>query len=124
MQSITNFMEKTIGHLIPIPVSEALYSPWNLALSVMMGLTLILLHTSPGDIVVFRAEDEVKGGTEKPLSGMVFAERLEHRRRANRALPLLGAAGLSVRDIMGCCLTRLVPSGIPLSATFAIPSML
>lgn len=87
-----NFMEKTIGHLVP--VSETLYSSWNIGLSVAMVVALVLLYAGVSvhkdDIVEFRADTESKPAPNtKPLADMPFSERIEHRRWVNLVLAVL-----------------------------------
>lgn len=84
-----NFMEKAVGKLIP--VSETLYSSWNLGLSVAMIFALVMLYATVSvrkeDVVEFRYEEKPKGaGESKPVSEMSFSERIEHRRWVNFAL--------------------------------------
>ncbi|WP_337995420.1 short-chain fatty acid transporter [Oleispirillum naphthae] len=86
-----NFMEKTIGHLIP--VTDTLYSPWNLGLSVAILAALMFLYMNasprPEDVVEFHAEETTKGDDNgRPLSSMAFAERLEHSRWVLLALAI------------------------------------
>lgn len=86
-----NFMEKTIGHLIP--VTETLYSSWNLGLSVAMVFALVMLYATvtvpKKDVVEFRYEEKPKTETTKPLAEMSFSERIEHRRWVNIALAVM-----------------------------------
>lgn len=74
-----NFLEK-IG--IPIvPVSSTLYSSWNLILSAIIIVSLVLLYynmRSTAEIIVEFTEKENESVViEKPKSGMTFAEKLE-----------------------------------------------
>jgi short-chain fatty acids transporter len=87
-----NFMEKTIGHLVP--VSETLYSSWNIALSVAMVAALVLLYAtvsvSKDDIVEFQDDPDIKVTVAtKPVSEMPFSQRIEHMRWVNLVLAVL-----------------------------------
>lgn len=93
-----NFMEKTIGHLVP--VSETLYSSWNIGLSLAMIVALVLLYASVSvhkdDIVEFRADVDVKPEIKsRPVSEMSFSERIEHKRWVNFVLAILPGAYLA-----------------------------
>ncbi len=91
-----NFMEKTIGHLIP--VTETLYSSWNLGLSVAMMFALVMLYGTlsvhKNEVVEFHVEEKPQAVTAKPISEMPFSERIEHRRWVNLALAIMPGAYL------------------------------
>ena len=92
-----NFMEKTIGHLIP--VSETLYSSWNIGLSLAIVAALVMLYATVSvhkdDIVEFRTASEGTAEVKtKPLAEMSFSERIEQKRWVNFALAILPGAYL------------------------------
>lgn len=75
-----NFMENLIGI---VPVTETLYSWWNLILTALIFLFLFLVYMNmrppEGEIVEFVDPDANKAKTvEKARSEMSFAEKLEH----------------------------------------------
>lgn len=76
-----HFLEEKIGL---IPVTETLYSGWNVGLSVAILIALIILYISitpkKENIIEYKAEDdEVEYGyLDKTKKEMTFSERLEH----------------------------------------------
>lgn len=98
-----HFLEETIGI---IPVTETLYSSWNILLSLLILAALILLYISitpkKEDIVSFTADEEESshnknyGDIGKTKAEMTFAERLEHSYWVNvllAAMPVLYLIG-------------------------------
>lgn len=98
-----HFLEETIGI---IPVTETLYSSWNILLSLLILAALILLYISitprKEDIVSFTANEEESshnknyGDIGKTKAEMTFAERLEHSYWVNvllAAMPVLYLIG-------------------------------
>lgn len=77
-----HFLEEKIGI---IPVTETLYSGWNITLSIVILVALILLFISmtpkKENIVEYQGSDEeekVYGYIDKSKKEMTFSERLEH----------------------------------------------
>lgn len=90
-----HFMEKSIGI---IPVSETLYSTWNIVLTLLLLVLLIaffLLQKQPKDIIRIQDTDE---GTQNdaPMNkqDMIPSDRLEHSRWPIFLLGCLSAAYL------------------------------
>ena len=87
-----NFMEK-MG--IPLtPVSETLYSSWNILMSVVIVAALVLLYynmrSSTTEIVEFSDKESAAPNKEnKLITQMTFAERLEHAYILNILFALL-----------------------------------
>lgn len=88
-----HFLEDKIGL---ISVTETLYSGWNIALSVIILLALILLYVSmtpkKEDIVEYKAQegDEIEYGyINKTKKEMTFSERLEHSYIVNLLLAVM-----------------------------------
>lgn len=67
-----------------IPVTETLYSPWNLAITALIFVALITFYATvkvaPDQVVLF--EDDEEETTQAPISrkGMSIGERLDHSR--------------------------------------------
>lgn len=91
-----HFLEEKIGL---ISVTETLYSSWNIALSVIILLALILLYISmtpkKEDIIEYEAKDDdivEYGYIDKTKKEMTFSERLEHSYLVNlllAAMPII-----------------------------------
>lgn len=91
-----HFLEEKIGL---IPVTETLYSGWNIGLSVVILIALIILYISitpkKENIIEYKAEDhdEVEYGyIDKTKKEMTFSERLEHSYLVNlllAAMPII-----------------------------------
>lgn len=79
-----NFMEASIGRLIP--VTETLYSSWNLALTALILVAVVLLYANviprKEDVVEFKGEArrQAPAVDAKERAGMSLAEGLEHSR--------------------------------------------
>jgi short-chain fatty acids transporter len=91
-----NFMEGMLGRLIP--VSETLYSSWNIRLTGIIMVALILLFASvtprKEDVVAFVVEGDGQDQgpvavVKKLVAEMSFAERLEHSRWVNLVLAIM-----------------------------------
>jgi len=89
-----NFMEDTLGRLIP--VSETLYTWWNLRLTgvLLAALILLFVNVTPRkeDIVEFKDDRHNRESVpvaKKPVIEMSFAERLEHGRWVNWVLAIM-----------------------------------
>lgn len=84
-----NFMEKLIGI---VPVTQTLYSWWNIVLSLLIFALLILVYLKmkPPTSEVIQFIEEVKPEPiNKPKSEMSFAEKLENSWWINAAFGLL-----------------------------------
>lgn len=85
-----HFLEEKIGL---IPVTETLYSGWNIALSLVILVALVLLYISmtpkKENIIEYQAnetEDIEYGKIDKTKKEMTFSERLEHSYLVNLLL--------------------------------------
>ncbi|MHC5226515.1 short-chain fatty acid transporter [Ignatzschineria sp. LJL83] len=91
-----HFLEDQIGI---IPVTETLYSGWNITLSIVILIALVLLFISmtpkKENIIEYKADDEDEveyGYINKTKKEMTFAERLEHSYLVNlllAAMPII-----------------------------------
>lgn len=92
-----HFLEDKIGL---IPVTETLYSGWNITLSLVVLIALILLFISmmpkKENVIEYTGneeeQDKVYGFTNKSKKEMTFSERLEHSYLVNlllAAMPIL-----------------------------------
>ena len=85
-----HFLEEKIGL---IPVTETLYSGWNIVLSLVILIALVLLYVSmtpkKENIIEYQADEneEVEyGAINKTKKEMTFSERLEHSYLVNLLL--------------------------------------
>src|SRR5699024_3405623 len=85
-----HFLEEKIGL---IPVTETLYSGWNIVLSLVILIALVLLYISmtpkKENIIEYQADEneEVEyGAINKTKKEMTFSERLEHSYLVNLLL--------------------------------------
>lgn len=84
-----NFMEK-IANIVP--VSQTLYSSWNIILTLVIFVLLFLVYLKmkpPGEIVEFKPEPTPPPAKEPVWSEMSFAEKLEHTWAINAIFALL-----------------------------------
>ncbi len=85
-----NFMEKLMGL---VPVTQTLYSNWNLVLTALIFCLLFLVYLKmkppAGEIVEFKPEVKKAEVKEKAWGEMSFAEKLEHAWIINAAFALL-----------------------------------
>ncbi|PKM29034.1 MAG: serine--pyruvate aminotransferase [Gammaproteobacteria bacterium HGW-Gammaproteobacteria-12] len=91
-----HFMEEAIGI---IPVSETLYSTWNIALTLLLLVLLVvffLFQKQPENIVRLKEESDESNPVQTPVDkkDMTPSDRLEHNRWPTLLLGLLAATYL------------------------------
>lgn len=96
-----HFMEKSIGI---VPVSQTLYSSWNIALTIVLLVLLIaffMLQKQPKEIILLddKEDDDIE---VKAFEGnMCFSDWIEHSRLPTLFLGLLAASYLIAKIING-----------------------
>ncbi|MCE3027293.1 MULTISPECIES: short-chain fatty acid transporter [unclassified Salinicola] len=96
MASEGNFMQDVVG---VVPITETLYSWWNIVLSlVLLGLLYIVFtRVKPhGEIKPFKGEALDDDNAPVDTRGMPWAEKLEHYRLPNLLLALLPLGYLAI----------------------------
>ncbi len=96
-----HFMEDAIGI---VPVSETLYAPWNIALTVALLVLLVgffLLQKQPEEIHALHVEDEAAEDKRPDRATMTPSDRLEYSRLPTLLLGLLALAYLGGQVVSG-----------------------
>ncbi|MGI3167617.1 short-chain fatty acid transporter [Pseudooceanicola sp. C21-150M6] len=95
-----HFLEDRIGL---VPVSETLYAPWNIFLTVLLLVLLVgffLLQRLPQDMIKFEAEDADDAAPARPAE-MTPSDRMEFSRLPTLFLGLLTVAFLAGQIVAG-----------------------